>query len=388
MKAAHRRMLTELLSLPTSPLNEHFVIDWIRRWAADRPGITVRSDVFGNLRLHLRRGRRRDARPLVLSAHMDHPGFEAVEMVSSGRSRRTVGSARRGGDGLLRAVWRGGVQPEYFPGAGVRFFTDGRRVRGRIRSVEVGGEAGRRRVSSVTVEVPRPVAPGSIGMWDLPDPTIRGSRIHARGCDDIAGLAAILIAMDELHRGRAAVDVHALCTRTEEVGFAGAIVAARNGFMPRRARVIVVECSSELPGVRMGDGPILRVGDRSAIFTPGLTAFVRQVGEDLAKQDRRFRFQRKLMDGGTCEAAAFCELGIESTGLCVALGNYHNMNRRRKRIGAEYVDLNDLDMLVKWFVALARTRRRAQPGDPALRRFIDRIDRHYTQQLKRTAARA
>ena len=67
------------------------------------------------------------------------------------------------------------------------------------------------------------------------------------------------------------------------------------------------------------------------------------------------------MDGGTCESSAYCMLGYEATGLCVALGNYHNVDAKRKRLGPEYVDLQDLDGVVLWFVELARTPR-ATPG--------------------------
>ena len=34
--------------------------------------------------------------------------------------------------------------------------------------------------------------------------------------------------------------------------------------------------------------------------------------------------QRKLMDGGTCEATAFMAMGVEATGVCVPLAGYHN----------------------------------------------------------------
>jgi endoglucanase len=34
--------------------------------------------------------------------------------------------------------------------------------------------------------------------------------------------------------------------------------------------------------------------------------------------------QRKLMDGGGCEATAFGVYGYQATGLCLALGNWHN----------------------------------------------------------------
>ncbi len=151
---------------------------------------------------------------------------------------------------------------------------------------------------------------------------------------------------------------------------------------------MAVETSSEIPGVKMGDGPILRVGDRDAIFTPGLTAFCRQVAEDLAKEDKTFKYQRKLMDRGTCESAAFCEYGHPATGLCIALGNYHNMDLRRERLAPEYIDLRDWNGLVQWFVALATTRREYRPqANPAFREVLDRLDKEYTPLLRQTAGR-
>jgi endoglucanase len=36
------------------------------------------------------------------------------------------------------------------------------------------------------------------------------------------------------------------------------------------------------------------------------------------------RHQRKLMDSGGCEATAFGVYGYRATGLCLALGNWHN----------------------------------------------------------------
>jgi putative aminopeptidase FrvX len=370
MKAPHRRLLVDLLALPTAPFNEHQVIDHIRRWAADRPAITVTTDEYGNLKLYLRRGNARSARPLLLTAHLDHPGFEAGRMIGPRR---------------LQATWLGGVQPEYFRNARVRFHSEGGWIRGRIRAVQLTEDAGRLRVATAEIEVPRPVPAGAPGMWDLPDPVIRGSRVFARGCDDVAGAAAILAALGELHEAGTPVEIGAIFTRAEEVGFAGAIACCRSGLLPKQARVISVECSSVIPGVQMGAGPILRVGDRASVFTPELTAWCKHVADDLNKRDRDFGYQRKLMDGGTCESTAFCRYGFEATGLCLALGNYHNMNARRHRIAAEFVDLNDFDKLVRWFVALATARRNGKPATAALGRFLDGLGRKWSPVLKRTA---
>lgn len=369
--------LLDLLALPTAPLNEGFVVDYIQSWAADRPAITLSQDGVGNVLLRLQRGSRGRS-PLVLAAHMDHPGFEARRMR---------------GDKRVEAAWLGWVHPDYFRNARVRFFSEGHWVRGTVHSVKLATIRGRRRVKTAEIEVVRPVAPGSIGMWDFPDPKLRSRRVYARGCDDIAGVAAILDALDQLSRGRKPCHVMGLLTRAEEIGFAGAIAACREGTMPRNARVVAVETSSEIPGVRMGDGPVLRVGDLACTFSPALTAFCRLVGEDLAKKSKTsnkskgFKFQRKLMDGGTCESTVYQAWDYPATGLCLALGNYHNMDTRRKRLAPEFIHLSDYSQLVRWFVALATTQRPPEASSRELDAMISRLERVQAPQLRRTVSR-
>ena len=62
-----------------------------------------------------------------------------------------------------------------------------------------------------------------------------------------------------------------------------------------------------------------------------------------------FRWQRKLMDGGTCEGTAFQAYGYRVGALCVPLLNYHNMGENG-RIAAEAVSLSDLTNLVRWML--------------------------------------
>lgn len=363
--------LMDLLALPTAPYNEGHVVDYLRRWAAARPAIRLTQDATGNLVLKLKRGTSRGA-PLVLAAHMDHPGFEA---------RRMVGLRR------LEASWLGWVHPDYFLKTRVRFYSEGSWIRGTVRSVKVGMVRGRRRVTTAQIDVAKPVPPGAIGMWDLPDPVVRNGRLHARGCDDIAGVSAILEAFDALLVSRTAVNVIGLLTRAEEIGFAGAIAACRAGTLPKNARVVAVEISSELPGARMGDGPILRVGDSGEVFSPDLTAFCKLIAADLAKRDKQFKFQRKLMDGGMCESTVYYACGYNATGLCIALGNYHNMDTARKRIATEYIHLADYEGLVKWFVALATTRRAYDDGTREVDKMITRLERVQKPLLRRTVSR-
>ena len=59
------------------------------------------------------------------------------------------------------------------------------------------------------------------------------------------------------------------------------------------------------------------------------------------------------MPGGTCEATVYDAYGYIAASVCVALGNYHNMDVAAKRIAPEYIDINDWQAMVELFVRLA-----------------------------------
>ncbi len=351
------RVLRDLLALPTASFVESAVMDYLGRLCAALPGVRVRRDRYGNLLAHYRRGRSGKASPVVFAAHTDHPGFVALEMLD----RRT-----------LRAAFRGGVLASFFPGARVRFYAGGAPITGRVARVT---KARKLRRGSETWEIPleaqlrvaRPVPPQTPGMWALPEARERGGRVYARACDDIAGCAAMVALLERLSRKRATADACCLFTRAEEVGFVGAIGAARAGSVPRDVPLVAIETSSELPTARIGDGPILRVGDRMSVFDPAATAYCDQVAQKLAKRRKRFRFQRKLMDGGSCESTAYCAYGYRATGICLALGNYHNMDKQRGRIAPEYVSLSDWKLMVDWFEAIALAETPFRPGGTSVR---------------------
>lgn len=357
-----------MLSLPTAAFLEDHVLDYIERRCRALSHVALRRDRWGNLLAHFRRGAARRS-PLVFTAHTDHPGFASLRM----KNRTT-----------LSAAFRGWVEPEYFVGTPVQFWSGGRWVKGRVEKIErvapVYGLIGRTgRPEEVAVRVDAPVEPGCPGMWGLPDPYERDGCVHARGCDDVAGAAGLLAMLERLERGRSRTEAYALFTRAEEVGFIGAIGAARAGTIPRGLPIVAIETSKALANAVIGDGPILRVGDKTSIFTPAVTDYCDRVakrmwqatqpagaaGSSTKPAARRraapapaggFVYQRKLMDGGTCESTAYAAYGYPVTGICLALGNYHNMDVQRKRIDTEYVSLRDWERMVEWFVELAADR--------------------------------
>jgi len=357
MKKRWLDVAMELLSLPTAPQYEDAVVAWLEDFARRR-GIRVRTDRHGNLLMHYRRGRAA-ARPFVFAAHMDHPGFAAERMTKPG---------------MLLARWRGGVPPKLFPGARVRFFADGAWVKGRVVGSAKKHVMGKPRPTLVRVE--RAVPPGSVGMWDFGEPTLRGNLLRARGHDDVAGVAAIAAALDEARRTRLRGEFYAFFTRGEEAGMLGAVGASKSRTLSKKWVLVPLETSRELPNARIGDGVVLRVGDLASIFTPSVTALIRAAADGLAKRRKSFRYQRRLMDGGSCESTAYIAYGYDAGGLCLPLGNYHNVDWKRMRLAPEYIDVRDYGCLVELLLELASYRAKPSSG-PASRAFWERHFRRF-----------
>jgi putative aminopeptidase FrvX len=188
---------------------------------------------------------------------------------------------------------------------------------------------------------------GDFGMWDLPPWRIDGDRLYSRACDDLIGCATIIATLRNLVGEEPVRPFVAVFTRAEEVGFIGAIQLAKSRRLPADITFISLEASAERSPAKMGEGPIVRVGDRVSIFDPSTTEFFVEVAKK-----REIQYQRCLMAGGTCEATAFQAFGYRAAALCIALGNYHNCTPD-EQIDEEYVDIGDLEGLIDLCVAIA-----------------------------------
>jgi endoglucanase len=325
-----RAWLEALTHLPTVAGREEAVIAFVERWAAERDGVAIRRDASGNLILSGPHPPRRP--PLWITAHLDHPGFMADD------------------GGMI--TFRGGMGAPYFEGGpAVEFFPpDEAPIVGTLTSWDA--DAG---VGTVDVDVP----PGTIGRWhfDPADLGITDGVLRAPGCDDLAGVAAALSVLERTRSDPDLGHVGLLLTRAEEVGFVGAIAACVDGTIAPDARLICLETSRAFDWAPIGAGPVVRVGDRVSVFTPELTDRVSVIAGDLDRPT-----QRKLMDGGACEATAFVAHGFAATCICLPLGNYHNQgDLPRVEAGEvtgvpapEYIALDDHEGLVELLVAVAR----------------------------------
>lgn len=285
------KWLAELTNLPTASGIEDAVVSWVGRWVARRDDLRMTDDSGGNVFI-TQKGRRK--RPPVLAvAHMDHPAFVITDP-----------------DGSFE--FRGGVEAAYFQDAGIEVVSRLDGPSGRVTSHDPKSQRGSARFVGN-------VRQGDIAMWRFRSNRQRRGLFRAPACDDLAGAAAALAALDKA-RGRPELrHFGVMLTRAEEVGLIGAIHAAKHRTIPEDARLLSIETSRELANARIGGGPIIRIGDRSTVFDRELSNRVGRVAVNTG-----IRHQRRLMDGGGCEATAFGVYGYQATGLCLALGNWHN----------------------------------------------------------------
>lgn len=352
-KATVEKWLGDLTNLPTASGMEDAVIDWVKRWVARRDDLRLASDSGGNV-LITQKGRKTKP-PVIAVAHMDHPAFVITGVE---------------GD-LASFEFRGGVNPEYFEGAAVEVVSrDG--GRGVVIDYDPAGSKG-------TIEVKGDVKPGDILMWRMRRPRARHDVHAAPACDDLAGCAAALAALDKC-RGRPELrHFGVLLTRAEEVGLIGALHAAKTESIPKTARILSIETSRALPTAPLGGGPVIRTGDYHSVFDRDLTNRITS-----AARKAGLRHQRKLMDGGGCEATAFGSYGYATGALCVPLHYHHNRGNldQFERGEAEPVpmyeeiSLSDFHGLVDLMVLAAKAVDSPDPIVESLDRLFD-ANSHY-----------
>jgi putative aminopeptidase FrvX len=387
MNARYNRLLTQLLSRPTAPFREQQVIDYAQS-ILQRARIPHFADPSGNLvigcasaaayRALLRQPSNEPVRLFI--AHMDHPGFHGVRWLS----------ARR-----LLVKWHGGSPVKHLRGAGVWLANDASIVgEGRIERCTLLPSRHAMDSAEILLTEPPPAmqAAGSLyGGFRFRAPVWRaGKRIYTQVADDLVGVFAVLATALTLYSGkrRAQPSFLGLLTRGEEVGFVGAIAHFELNWRERARRPIVaisLETSRTLPNAHIGKGPVVRLGDRRTVFDPGYLRILSEVAE----QALPGRHQRRVMDGGTCEATAAIAWGMNAIGISVPLGNYHNQGFEGGQDctgdegpAPEFVHLDDIDGLLKLCRGLM------QPGLPwaepwkEQRRKLQLNQRRYAALLK------
>jgi putative aminopeptidase FrvX len=363
----HLKWLMELTAIPTAAGQERRVIEWIEQWVKKQSGIALKRDKFGNLLLT--QTRKSSKKSIYITAHLDHPAFVVRKQID---------------DQHLEMEFRGGVNDAYFVGAKVEVFdNDDNGYIGTIQSLEPKAKPFKRVIVKLKKGVAGILLKDDIARWKFDPPVVKNGLLHAPACDDLAGVAAALCALDKIKRLPALGHVGILLTRAEEIGFVGTIAAAKNRSVPKTSRLLCLETSRSFPESPIGGGPILRVGDKTSVFGPDITNAV----SEIMNAQKKLTWQRKLMPGGTCESTAFCAYGYLSTCLCLALGNYHNMKdidgvlqkNKPAKVAPEFISVNDFHGLVEMLKIICREL--DKPRKASLRKGLDARLKMYRKLL-------
>jgi len=347
-----------LLESPTTSYFESGPLEVVRAFVAAHPGFTLEEDAYGNLIVRTP-GKRRKVE-LAFSAHLDHPGFHYL--------------GKRGK--AHRVLLVGGVPERFLAGAPVRFHdprTLSALATALVGKVEKNPQGGS---EAVLTDFRGRAREGMFGVFDLPSGVVRGRRLHARVCDDLMGAAAILSVLEILAAEHHPQSVAGIFTRAEETGFVGCLGLMRSG-AAKNMQVIGLECSPRRTTAKPGLGPVIRAGDRMSIFDPELTLALEDAAAAVAAAAPEFRWQRALMDGGSCESTVYNAFGVRAAGACLALGNYHNCGPKGS-IAPEYVDWHDYEGLI---ALLAQTARGLPKGAPR-EKIMGRLNRLWEREYK------
>lgn len=385
---AQQKLLFELLNVPTAPFREQAVRDFcvtqLQQWkiphCQDRHGNLLVG--VNSLEAYERLLNRRSSQPVrVFVAHMDHPGFHVTGRKS---------------DGALAIRWFGGSPTRHLNGA-------------KLWIADENGYIGRGKLQKPQLHklgyciTQAELVPDQRTLKCLPDDVrklyggfgfrkpvwLSGNRIYTKCADDLVGVFAILQTARKVFSRKPVRDSAfiGLLTRAEEVGFVGMMAHLESECLTKATRDLVVvslEASRTLPQAEIGKGPIVRLGDRRSNFNPDAT----QLLSDLAERTLKGRYQRRVMDGGSCEATAATAFGLTTIGITVPLGNYHNEGyeggadcKQYRGPAPEFVHRDDVQGMVSLCQALMRKDLHWKDAWKRVRERLQKNRRQYQKYL-------
>lgn len=343
------QLLKEILQQPSAPFREQHVVHYISMHLKNA-GVPFFLDPAGNLILGV--GSRQEYKSLlrknlnepvrVFIAHMDHPGFHGVRWSSRNR---------------LEIKWYGGSPVKHLNGAKVwlanseGILSEGKLGKIKLLESRLAIDTAEVRLNNIDFTPNTHKAKSLFGGFAFRSHYwISGRRLYTRAADDLVGVFTIVsTAIDIFKNKKINQSFLGILTRAEEVGFVGAVRHLQMGWLNSSARPVVcvsLEASRTLPSAEIGKGPVVRLGDRRTTFDSGHLQILNQLAEKILPGCH----QRRIMDGGSCEATATTAWGLPTIGITLPLGNYHNQCyeggmdcQRPEGPAPEFVHLNDID---------------------------------------------
>lgn len=352
-------LLREILTQPTAPFREGHVIRVLQA-ALARHHVPFFTDPAGNTvvgvaskKEYLSLLSKKSQEPVrIYIAHMDHPGFHGVRW----KNEKT-----------LEIKWHGGSPTAFLEGASL-WVSDRKELFASATMTKAVLHKSGKLLESGEIQFKEPVqrkAKDLLGGFSFRSPVWEeGQYVYTKAADDLVGCFSILSTAIELFSKKRNKGWQppflGLLTRAEEVGFIGTIAHMELGWHKKAKRPLLcvsLETSRALPGAEIGKGPVVRLGDRFTVFDSGSL----RIFTDLAEKTLPGKFQRRIMDGGTCEATAATVFGVPSVGISVPLGNYHNQSFEggpdsRGDLGPapEFVHLGDVQGMITLCKALMK----------------------------------
>jgi putative aminopeptidase FrvX len=318
------RLIREIFSQPTAPFREGWVLRKIESLLTESK-IPYFCDRSGNIIAGAASAKKARLAKIAFLAHTDHPGFHVVK-----QSKRRVD-----------ALWLGGAPFKTMKGSRVRLFDPARpefEATGRLTYVSPILNHHEGIVIKILLDQNVVLNTNCFGAFDFDGLKRKGDKIITRVADDFAG---VVMALGMLMDTKRKTQTLAIFTRAEEVGFIGCLALLKSEILNPKMAIVSLEASRTLDGALIGQGPVLRLGDRTTLFHTDLCNQMWQVALGLKKKKKTFQFQRRVMDGGSCEATALGVFGFATSGLSVPLGNYHNQGKHGP--APEIVSMRDVE---------------------------------------------
>jgi endoglucanase len=328
-------ILSDLGKFPATSYWEDGPADYLAE-RARKSGLEVDIDEWGNV-LVTKPGTSSEAPGIAFVAHTDHPGYEVVAQDGANLTLKTlggVGVAAGKAGASIRVIGKNGHQINaVITGADP---AEGDFAKSREEAGWLGTDTvyAKLEADEELGDLPLPAVPDLID-FELGDDGL----IRMRAADDLAGCAAVLAALESVANTPTEGNVYGLFTRAEEVGLIGARIAAENELLPKATIIVSVETSSVLPGAEIGEGVVIRTGDRAATFDYEAEAYLGEAAQRIKSVNPEFKIQRQLMSAGGCEASAFKAFGYRVTGTAFPLGAWHN--RGESGVEPEYISKDD-----------------------------------------------
>lgn len=342
-------LLKDILRQPAAPFFETHVANCVGK-TLDKAKVPYFFDPVGNLivgvdskQSYLRLIQKKDKEPVRLFiAHMDHPGFQGTKWVSKNQ---------------LLIKWHGGSPVKHLAGARVwlaneeKLLTEGHLNNVTLHPSKLSMDTAIVRFKDLPENIRKLKAKSLFGGFAFRSHAwTSGKRLYTRAADDLVGVFCIVsTAIDLYRKQKKHFPFVGLITRAEEVGFVGAVRHLELGWLKKPGRPVIcvsLEASRHLPGAEIGKGPVVRQGDRRTTFDSNAL----QVLSELANKILPGRHQRRVMDGGACEATAATAWGLTTVGITLPLGNYHNQGMdggidcpRVNGPAPEFVHLDDIE---------------------------------------------